>query len=233
MSRVFCNLNNSFILKIDREIFCLLENYIIESGEGSDKDSFDVIKQRLISSPVLNAEEFAFEVFYVILASGFRQKVAKRKFLEIEAFIKSGGGVVNVENLMKIFGSKPKMSALVKVWENRLSYRDGFYNLSELSEKMEFLKTIPFIGEITKNHLARNLGINEVKYDLWIRRLGVALGGEVSDGVVANEGSLSEVEKKLCDDMFDDISKMTGYPVGYVDVVLWKACQIGLLSFSD
>ena len=205
-----------------------MEKYLIESGLGTDKDSFDVIKDRIKNPPELSPDEFAFEVFYVILASGFKQKIAKEKFLLIKNFI-SKGGKVCPENLLHIFGNKNKINAICKIWENKEKYCKQFYSLSDINDKICMLSTLPHIGEITKNHIARNLGINKVKYDVWIQRLGIALYGNAND---KEDSVLTESIKNYCDKMFKAIASATNEPIGYIDVVLWKSCQIGILKFE-
>ena len=223
-----CILTGKEVKKIDAALFFAIEKHIIDSGMGEDKDSFEIIKRRLLKPPVLNAEEFAQECIYVILAGGFRQKIAKRKFSEIMDFI-NNGGEVSEKNLLRIFGNANKIRAIVKIWNNRKNFRDEFYKLKTESEKLDYLGKLPHIGEITKNHLARNLGISNVKYDVWIQRLGIALGkADLQAGF-----PLSEEVKALCDKMFLQIEKATGLNKGYIDVVLWKACQEGILMFPQ
>ncbi len=220
MKQILCTLTNTTIEKIDASLFFAIEKHIIDSGLGEDKDSFETIKERLLSPPVLNAEEFAQECIYVVLAGGFRQKIAKKKFGEIMNFINDGGEVCE-KNLLAIFGNANKIRAIVKIWNNRKNFRDEFYESSCLPK-------LPHIGEITKNHLLRNLGISNVKYDVWIQRLGIALGkSDLQEGFPLNE----EV-KKLCDKMFTQIEKETGLNKGYIDVVLWKACQVGIIKLA-
>ncbi|MDR2579517.1 MAG: hypothetical protein LBC85_00795 [Fibromonadaceae bacterium] len=227
MSRVICTLTNQPISKITASLFFKIEKHIIDSGFGEDKDSFEAIKKRLLKPPVLKAEEFAEECIYVILAGGFRQKVAKKKFGEIMNYINCGGSVCE-KNLLPIFGNVNKIKAIVKIWNNSKSFRDEFYTLKTESEKLSYLGTLPHIGEITKNHLARNLGISNVKYDVWIQRLGIALGkSNLQAGF-----PLSKEVKVLCDKMFAQIEKATGLNKGYIDVVLWKACQERILSIN-
>jgi len=214
--------------KMDASLFFAIEKQIIDSGIGEDKDSFETIKKRLHKPPVLSASEFAEECIYVILAGGFRQKIAKRKYGEIMSFINSGGKVAE-KNLLKIFGNANKIRAIIRIWNNRESFRDGFYKLKTDDEKLNYLGKLPHIGEITKNHLARNLGISIVKYDVWIQRLAIALGkSNLKEGF-----PLSEDVKILCDKMFAQIEKATGLNKGYIDVVLWKACQTGILKLND
>ncbi len=226
MKQILCTLTNTTIEKINAPLFFAIEKHIINSGLGEDKDSFETIKKRLLKPPVLNAKEFAEECIYVILAGGFRQKIAKKKFGEIMGFINDGGTVCE-KNLLAIFGNVNKIRAIVKVWNNRENFRNGFYELKNESEKLSYLAKLPHIGDITKNHLARNLGISNVKYDVWIQRLGIALSkSDLQEGFPLNQ----EV-KKLCDKMFAQIEKETGLNKGYIDVVLWKACQTEILNF--
>jgi len=227
MKHPLCTLTGKPVEKIDAPLFFALEKHIIDSGLGEDKDSFETIKKRLLEPPVLNAKEFAEECIYVILAGGFRQKIAKRKFGEIMDFINKGGHVCE-ENLLPIFGNANKIRAIVKIWHNRENFRNEFYELKTENEKLSLLSRLPHIGEITKNHLARNLGISNVKYDVWIQRLGIALGkSDLQEGFPLNEGV-----KALCDKMFAQIESETGLNKGYIDVVLWKSCQVGIIHFG-
>jgi hypothetical protein len=227
MFQLYCNLINKHITKIDAPLFFAIEKHIIDSGLGEDKDSFETIKKRLLKPPIMNADEFAEECIYVILAGGFRQKIARRKYDEIMNFINGGGKVLEI-NLLKIFGNVNKIRAIVKIWNNRENFRDGFYKLKTDGEKLNYLGKLPHIGEITKNHLARNLGISNVKYDVWIQRLGIALG----KANLQPSFPLSEDVKVLCDEMFVQIEKSTELNKGYIDVVLWKACQEGIFALN-
>ena len=194
--------------------FFALEKHLVEEGLGSDLHEFAEVKRRLIKPPLLSPEDFAREVFYVILASGFSQKTAKRVWGDICRALDAGDC-----DLDAIFRNKNKTRAILKVWDNRKEYRDGFYALSSADDKLAYLATLPHIGAITSAHIARNLGISVVKYDVWIQRLGA---GQASFPIKP------EV-KEACDRMFARLEKETGLPRGYIDVVLWKACQQKLL----
>lgn len=95
-------------------------------------------------------------------------------------------------------------------------------------DKIKYLSSLPHIGKITANHLARNLGEDVVKYDIWIQRLGAKYAN--IDYAKINNGNLSDEIKCACDDMFAHLVEATGLPRGYIDVVLWKACQQGLIK---
>jgi hypothetical protein len=208
---------------ISAQEFLSLERRIIESGLGSDKDPFETIKARLVSPPRLGPDDFAREAVYVILAGGFNQAVAKRKYAEICSILRDG---VDADEIFALFANRNKARAIANIWNNRARFRDGFYARETPESKIAYLATLPHIGKITCHHLARNLGISVVKYDLWIQRLGIREAGLDAEPSFP----LAERVRRACDDMFESLEASTGLPRGYIDVVLWKACQKGLIK---
>ena len=103
----------------------------------------------------------------------------------------------------------------------------GGLELKSTDEKLKFLENLPHIGRITANHLARNLGEDMVKYDIWIQRLGCVFGNKKID---VDNTKLNPEIKSVCDDMFAHLVHETGLPRGYIDVVLWRALQQGLIK---
>jgi hypothetical protein len=198
-----------------KDWFSNLDKALRDAGLDSDSSSFDEIKDNLQHRKILSRDEFARAVAYVILAGGFSQKTAKRKHAEIMQYLETASAP-NVDDMLKIFNNKNKMSAILKIWQNQAAYTDGYYALSDLDAKLKYLSSLPHIGKITANHLARNLGENVVKYDIWIQRLGALYAG--NSGIEA------------CNAMFAHMEKETGLPRGYIDVVLWKACQNGYIK---
>ncbi|MDR1696806.1 MAG: hypothetical protein LBR41_01125 [Rickettsiales bacterium] len=215
--------------------FFELEKTLIESGADSDRVTFAEIKQNLMHPKKCTPDEFAHNVIYVILASGFSQKTAKVIYGKIISRLEIGDS--KFENLFSIFKNKNKINAICDVWENRKNYAQGYYALCHceersdaaihtkdrmdcrasgdarndtelLEKKLAYLATLPHIGKITANHLARNLGENVFKRDVWIDRL----------------------LKKHGPDFLENLSRETNLPIGYIDVVLWKALQIGVLK---
>lgn len=214
----------------DAKWFFYLESQLREMGLDSDDKSFDEIRENLSNPKKLSPDEFAFAVFYVILAGGFSQKTAKRIHqIIIQKMPENPSG----DDLLKIFNNKNKINAICKIWNNRQSLCDGFYMCKTLDEKLKYLQNLPHIGKITANHLARNLGEDVVKYDIWIQRLGVLYGGNSRLAQKIDNGNLDVDIKKHCDDMFEFLSRKTGLPKGYIDVVLWKACQNKLISMDN
>ena len=136
----------------------------------------------------------------------------------------------NFDSLIQIFNNKNKINAVCEIWNNRVALCDGYYQLQDLDDKLKYLQSLSHIGKITANHLARNLGEDVVKYDIWIQRLGCAYSGRDDLLSKINNGKLCDEIKSACDDMFVHLVKQTGLPRGYIDVVLWKSLQQGLIK---
>ncbi len=202
-----------------------LDAQLREMGLDSDDKSFDEIREILSNPPRLSPDEFASTVSYVILAGGFSQKTAKKIHKIIMEKLPA-----DATDLLKIFNNKNKINAICKIWNNRQDFCDGYYKCSTLDEKLNYLQKLPHIGKITANHLARNLGENVVKYDIWIQRLGVLYGGNRALYEKIDNGKLDGDIKKSCDDMFEHLEQETKLPRGYIDVVIWKALQNHLIE---
>lgn len=205
-----------------------LDERLRKAGLDSDAQSFDEIKENLSCPKKLSADEFASQAIYVILAGGFSQKTAKKIHQKIINYMINNS--FNYDELLKIFNNKNKIKAICEVWENKQDFCSDYYKCDDLDSKLCFLQKIPHIGKITANHLARNLGEDVVKYDIWIQRLGVLCAGNPALQEKIDNKKLSPEIKKACDNMFARLVKETGLPRGYIDVVLWKACQNGLIK---
>ncbi len=205
-----------------------LDSRLRAAGLDSDAQSFDEILQNLKSRKIYDADAFAGHCAYVILAGGFSQKTAKKIHEKIMNFLCSAGADFNA--LIKIFNNKNKINAICKIWNNREQLCREYYKLELLDDKLKFLQKLPHVGKITANHLARNLGEDIVKYDIWIQRLGCVF---VNKNLPIDNGNLSSEIKSACDDMFAHLVKQTGLPRGYIDVVLWKGLQQKLISVDD
>ena len=204
-----------------------LDSKLRALGLDSDAQSFDDILKNLKQRKICSPDEFVDNCAYVILAGGFSQKTAKKIHANIMQMVQKNGACF--DTLIKVFNNKNKISAICKIWENRINYCDGYYKLSNLDDRLKYLQKLPHIGKITANHLARNLGEDIVKYDIWIQRLGVVYVRRPDLIRKINNGNLCEEIKSACDDMFAHLVSVTGLPRGYIDVVLWRGLQQGLI----
>ena len=212
----------------DADWFFDLDARLREMGLDSDAQSFDEIRENLSHRKILSPDAFAENCIYVILAGGFSQKTAKKIHAQIMDFLRVRGA--DFDGLFALFHNKNKINAVCKIWENRAQLRDEYYLQNDTGARVNFLSRLPHIGKITANHLARNLGEDVVKYDIWIQRLGALYAGNPALGAKIDNGKLCAEIKCACDAMFDDLCNQTGLPRGYIDVVLWKSSQVGLIK---
>ncbi len=216
------------MIDFSQKWFFDLDARLRATGLDSDAQSFDEILENLRARKIYDADEFATHCAYVILAGGFSQQTAKKIHEKIMDLLRKFGTDYN--RLIELFNNKNKVSAICKIWENRAEFCNKYYELKSLDDRLAYLQKLPHIGKITANHLARNLGEDVVKYDVWIQRLGCAFANKK---LPIDNGNLSPEIKSACDEMFAHLVCETGLPRGYIDVVLWKGCQQKLISVDD
>ena len=202
-----------------------LDKQLRARGLDSDVQNFDEILKNLRARKIYDADAFAFHCAYVILAGGFSQQTAKKIHKKIIDELYENGA--NFDSLIQIFNNKNKISAICKIWEGRHNFCRDYYALDTTDNRLKYLQKLPHIGKITANHLARNLGEDVVKYDIWIQRLGCAF---VNKKLPIDNANLLPEIKNACDEMFAHLVKQTGLPRGYIDVVLWRSLQQGLIK---
>ena len=218
------NVNSMFSAKW----FFDLDSVLRAQGLDSDNQSFDEILDLLRNKKIYGPDDFASHCIYVILAGGFSQKTAKKIYMKIMDVLQCTGADFDV--LIQMFNNKNKINAVCKIWENRTLFCDEYYKLQTQNDKLRYLQKLPHIGKITANHLARNLGEDVVKYDIWIQRLGCLFSGNKDLFAKIDNGNLCDEIKTACDNMFAHLVRVTNLPRGYIDVVLWKSCQQGLIK---
>lgn len=152
--------------------------------------------------PPSSAEEFATEAVFVIANSGMRFLVAQKIFDRCMAALHEGRPVVEV------FGHKGKAAAMEHIWRERSTLLEGFL---AATDRLAFCESLPWIGGITKYHLAKNFGEDCPKPDVHIQRLA------------DREGSTPQA---LC----ERLAALTGYRVATIDTLLWRACATGVID---
>lgn len=212
----------------DAKWFFDLDTRLRAAGLDSDAQSFDQIKDNLMHRHICDADAFAAQCAYVILAGGFSQKTAKSIHEKIMSALRARGA--DFDYLFSIFHNKNKINAICKIWENRDALCVEYYKLGDVDARLGFLARLPHIGKITANHLARNLGEDVVKYDIWIQRLGALYSGNPACYAKIDNKKLNPDIRAACDAMFEKLCDETLLPRGYIDVVLWKALQTGLIK---
>lgn len=153
-------------------------------------------------TPPRDAEDFALEAIFVIANSGMKNTVARGIYDRCAAALRAGTPVAQV------FRHPGKAAAIETIWRDRVQLHAAFL---AAADKLAFCESLPWIGGITKYHLAKNFGADVAKPDVHLQRLADR------EGCTAQE---------LC----ERLAKATGYRVATVDTVLWRACANGILD---
>ena len=106
---------------------------------------------------------------------------------------------------LKIINNKRKVDAIIKGAGIicKLEWPSFLY---QVKEDINLLKILPYIADVLKYHLARNIGFNVIKPDIHIKRLAKYYGLDPF---------------KMC----EMLSEKMGLPCHTVDSVLWRAAQ--------
>lgn len=152
--------------------------------------------------PPRNAKEFALEAIYVICNSGMRFSVANGIYWKCVRALRRR------QSATSVFGHPGKAPAIDTIWKNR---RVLFTAYETAENKVAYCAELPWIGPVTKFHLAKNLGLDFAKPDVHLLRLATA-------------------ERTTVVDLCERLAGQTGYRVTTIDSVLWRACADGYLD---
>jgi hypothetical protein len=155
--------------------------------------------------PPTDPNQFALEAIFVICNSGMKNTVAQRIFNRVEQALADG------ESASKVFGHKGKAGAIDLIWRMRCGLHGAFLACESDSERLANLADLPWIGNITKYHLAKNFGVNVAKPDVHMQRLADHAGEDV---------------QAMCERLAGE----TGLRTATVDLILWRACATGLID---
>jgi hypothetical protein len=176
--------------------FQQLEAILRAGGYGPTIDWSETIQ------PARSADEFAERAIYVICNSGMRVTVATGIFQRCMASLRLGASAASV------FGHEGKSAGIDRIWRDRRRLFDG-YQATE--DPLVYLESLPWIGPVTRHHLAKNLGANEAKPDVHMERLAKYEGTTTAE---------------LC----TRLSHQSGYRAATIDSILWRACADGILN---
>jgi hypothetical protein len=147
-------------------------------------------------------DNFASETIYVICNSGMKHTVAVGIFRRVMRALRRG------DSASAEFGHKGKAAAIDWIWANRLAVLIDFL---QAPDRLAYCGSLPWVGGITKYHVAKNFGVDVAKPDVHLKRLADR------EGVTA---------QALC----ERLAAETGYRVATIDTLLWRACATGLLD---
>lgn len=180
---------------IKRKLFRKIERAVCKAGYGPAIEWSEGIL------PPSSAEQFAESAIYVLCNSGFSNRVAVPIFDQCMVALRAG------RSTKTVFGHPGKSSAMDYIWSRR---RRLFRSYLKAEDKIEFCASLPWIGPVTKYHLAKNFGADVAKPDVHLNRLAAA------EGITAQD---------LC----ERLARKTGYRVATIDLILWRACADGII----
>jgi len=155
--------------------------------------------------PCSCAVDFFLEYLWVVCNSGMKYEIAQIIYKKILT------AIIGHRDVSEVFNHAGKCKSITFVKDNKESL---FKQYGEASDKIAFLSTLPHIGPITKYHLARNLGLDVCKPDRHLERIA---------------GMYDTTPHALC----DRLAQITGDRVGTVDIVLWWAGKMGLVTLTQ
>lgn len=200
-------------IETDRLVEAYLTAYehVVEAGFGAE---IDWQEQQCIDA--VTETDFLRETAWVILSAGMRESVIRDRFACVsDAFLEwtSARAIVRskercIQRGLYAFNHQGKIRAIGDV--AAFVETTGFYTFVESLrvDGLSELQRLPFIGPVTRYHLAKNLGLDVVKPDRHLVRIAEAAGFIDPDT------------------MCRQIAAVTGDRLATIDVVLWRYATI-------
>ena len=107
-----------------------------------------------------------------------------------------------------VFGHPGKSAAIDTIWHQRATLFEGY---CRENDKVDILSEMPWIGPVTRHHLAKNLGADTAKPDVHLERL-------------------ARRDKTTTQTLCRRLARQTGYRAATIDSILWRACADGVLN---
>lgn len=168
---------------------------IIHRGFGQEIKWAENVK------PVNDPMTFWREYAWVVINSGMKNQVAECIWEDVRPVVEAGG------DPRTVFGHGGKCSGIKYVYDHRKRLLNCYRGCAD-ELKIAWLQTLPWIGPVTKWHLAKNLGHDCAKPDQHLVR-------------IAAPENVHYFCKRLAD--------ASGDRIATVDLVIWRAANLGLV----
>lgn len=192
-------------------LYITAKERVIEAGFADEIDW-----QEEVTFNNFDEQTFLREAAWVVLSSGFRETIVRRRFSEVsEAFFHwSSSNLIMTQRencrvkALRAFGNQRKITAMLEIAERVAT--EGIERIREqiANRGLEFIQELPFMGPVTSRHLAKNLGVALVKPDRHLVRLASMTGYETAEG------------------MCRTIAKIVGDSLSVIDIVIWRYSTI-------
>ena len=176
--------------------------------------------QEQVNIDKLNESTFLSESAWVIISTGFREEIARRKFGAItKAFLNWYSAKLILDHrascrrdALATFANVPKIDGILGIAEEVVALGFEEVHLQVLCRGTDFLQELPFIGPVTACHLGKNLGLPTAKADRHLVRMASKAGYATPQ------------------DMCATISGVVGDPIAVVDIVLWRYATLAKMK---
>jgi hypothetical protein len=181
---------------MDTSTYLDLKARVVTAGYGREVDWAE-------DPPAIDAPcKFANEYIWVVLNSGMKNQVAQAIWDRVRAALRVGLPV------RVAFKHPGKVAAIERALSPEgVEWFDAYRELETDEARLAYLETLPWIGPITKWHLAKNLGVDCAKPDRHLVR--------IADG------------EQAAHDLCARLAEATGDRVATVDLVIWRAANLG------
>lgn len=196
---------------MSKEAFLFASSFVSKNGYSSE-----IKWQESVSIDQLCEQVFLREYAWVVLAAGFREAILRRKFPAISNCFFWWGSAEEIANnsqscvqsAMRVFKHQAKMKAIAQTAS--LIAREGFLSFKNKlnAAPIATLQGLPYVGNVTKYHLAKNIGIDVAKPDRHLTRIA-----QLFDYPTA---------QMFC----EEIAREVGTRVAVVDLVFWRFATI-------
>jgi hypothetical protein len=170
-------------------IFELASAYVARAGFLAE-----VEWQRCVQLDEFSETDLLREAAWVVLCSGFRERVVRRVFDHITLCFcdwESASAIVDADPACRIaamasFQNAAKLGAIAQTAHHVHARGFASFKHAVVADPLTELQRLPYIGPITVWHLAKNLRLDVAKPDRHLARVSTQLGFETRRTSVLN-----------------------------------------------
>jgi len=189
----------------------LAKRIVINAGYGTE-----IEWQASLDFDLITEADFLREHAWVVLSTGMHERIIRRYFGVISACFcgwQSARIIVeqegNCRNLaLSYFNNHRKIDGIIETAGIIASFGFSSYKEEIRRNPLQALQSLPFVGPVTRYHLAKNIGLPFAKPDRHLVRLATSVG-------------YSDIQQ-FC----KDISECVDDSIPVVDIVLWRFANI-------
>ncbi len=183
-------------------VFAAASTYTADSGRDAEAHW-----QRQAALEEFTETDLLREAAWVILCSGFRERVVRRVFDHVSLCFcdwESASAILDADPIcrtaaMESFRNPAKLGAIVAAALYVNGQRFAAFKRAVLAAPLSELQRLPYIGPVTVLHLAKNLGLDVAKPDRHLARISSAFGFDDADHFCTAIATLTGERRKVVD----------------------------------